>query len=83
MSQPDRKPHKPKVSKNNLNTYARFSSIALQMLVIIGVGTYIGLKLDEYFPNHYNAYTIILTLVSVILSMVYVIRRIIADSKDN
>ena len=84
MSQVDHnKPKASKASKDNLNDYARFSSIAIQMLIIIGLGTFIGIKLDEYYPNDYNAYTIILALVSVILSMVYVIRRIIAASKDN
>lgn len=82
MSQVSRKkiPQKPKTNKNNLNFYARFSSIAIQMLVIIGIGTFIGVKLDEYFPNDYKLYTMILSLTSVILSMVYVIRRIIASS---
>ncbi|MFK7834365.1 MAG: AtpZ/AtpI family protein [Winogradskyella sp.] len=83
MSQDNHKPKAPKVNKSNINSYARFSSIALQMLAIIGVGTFIGIKLDEYYPNAYDTYTIVLALVSVILSMVYVIRRIIASSNDN
>ncbi|MTE27232.1 AtpZ/AtpI family protein [Winogradskyella ouciana] len=78
------KPHKPlKDQKDKLNTYARFSSIALQMFAIIGVGTYAGVKLDEYYPNEHNLYTIILSLLSVVLSIVFVIRRIIAASKEN
>ncbi|WP_430467082.1 AtpZ/AtpI family protein [Winogradskyella ouciana] len=78
------KPHKPlKDQKDKLNTYARFSSIALQMFAIIGVGTYAGVKLDEYSPNEHNLYTIILSLLSVVLSIVFVIRRIIAASKED
>ncbi|WP_412559632.1 AtpZ/AtpI family protein [Winogradskyella sp. MIT101101] len=78
------KPHKPhKDQKDKLNTYARFSSIALQMFAIIGVGTYAGVKLDEYYPNEHNLYTIILSLLSVVLSIVFVIRRIIAASKED
>ncbi|MBF8148981.1 AtpZ/AtpI family protein [Winogradskyella sp. F6397] len=74
------KPQKPKTKKSDLNSYARYSSIAIQMVIIIGVGTFIGVKLDEYFPNEHKLYTLILSLSSVILSMVYVIRRIIASS---
>ena len=73
----------PRDQKNKLNSYARFSGLAIQMFAIIGVGTYIGVKLDENYPNEHNLYTLIFTLSSVIASIVYVIRRIIADSKDN
>lgn len=53
------------------------------MFAIIAVGTFIGLKLDEKYPNEHNLYTLILTLCSVIASIVYVIRRIITASKDD
>jgi hypothetical protein len=52
------------------------------MIAIIAAGTFIGIKLDEKFPNKHDLYTLILTLSSVIISIVYVIRRIIASSKD-
>lgn len=67
--------------KERLNSYARFSSLAFQMLAIIIVGTFVGVKLDEKFPNEHNLYTLALSLSSVIIAIVYVIRRIIADSK--
>ncbi len=53
------------------------------MFAIIAVGTFIGVKLDENYPNEHNLYTLILSLGSVIMSIIYVIRRIIAGSKDN
>lgn len=67
--------------KRPLNTYARYSGIAFQMIAIILVGTFVGVKLDEKFPNTHNGYTISLTLISVVISMVYVIRRVIKASK--
>ena len=69
--------------KKQLRSYARLSGIAFQMVAIIAIGTFIGIKLDEKFPNSYNAYTLGVSLTSVIMSLVYVIRRIIAASKDN
>ncbi len=74
---PNRKPNKP------LNSYARYSGIVIQMFVIIAVGTYVGVKLDEYYPNDYKAFSISLSLFAVILSIIFVIRRIIAASKED
>jgi hypothetical protein len=53
------------------------------MVAIIGVGTFIGFKLDETYPNKHSLYTLAGSLSSVIISIVYVIRRIIASSKDD
>jgi len=71
-----------KKSKRQLNNYAKFSSLAFQMFAIIGLGSFIGVKLDEYYPNQHNLYTLILSLSSVLISLYYVIRRIISSSKD-
>ena len=57
--------------------------MAIQMIAVIGVGTFIGVKLDETFPNEHNLYTIGLSLASVIGSMVLVISQIISNSKGD
>jgi len=67
----------------SLSSYAKYSSIAFQMFVIIGIGAFAGVKLDDAFPNKHNLYTIILSLVFVIFAIVFVIRRIIAISKED
>ncbi len=69
--------------KGQLNTFARFSGLGFQMIAIIGIGSFIGVKLDEKYPNKHSLYTIILSLISVILAIVFIIRRIIAASKDD
>lgn len=74
-------PHKDQ--GDQLNKYARFSGIAIQMFAIIAIGTYAGVKLDEKYPNKHNLYTVSLSLTSVIASIIFVIRRIIAISKDD
>jgi len=82
MSQSNQTRHKqPKDQKDRLNNYAKFSGIAIQMFVIIALGTFLGYKLDESYPNKHHLYTLILSLSAVIISIVYVIRRIIANSK--
>ncbi len=69
--------------REQLNAYARYSSIAIQMFAIIGIGSFAGVKLDEYFSNTNNVLTIILSLLSVIIAIIFVIRQIISASKDN
>jgi hypothetical protein len=53
------------------------------MIIIIGIGAFAGVKLDEKFPNNHNLFTLVLSLTSVIVSMLFVIRQIIAASKDD
>ena len=77
------KQQKPLEKKNSFNTYARYSGMAFQMIAIIALGSYFGVKLDEKFPNEKNWYTIALSLTSVILSIVVVIRNINSVSKDS
>ncbi|MDJ0645136.1 MAG: AtpZ/AtpI family protein [Flavobacteriaceae bacterium] len=72
-----------KSPKRPLNTYARYSGIAIQMFAIIGIGTYAGVKLDEAYPNKHDAFTVVLSLVSVLMAIVFVIRRILQGSKND
>jgi predicted permease len=46
------------------------------MIAIIVLGTFGGVKLDEAFPNEYAAWTIICSFLSVIVAMIYIIRRV-------
>lgn len=68
--------------KNQLNSYAKFSGIAFQMIAIIGLGTYGGIKLDKKYPNDYMMYTLILSFASVIIALVYVVLRVLQTSKN-
>lgn len=72
---------KNKKQNNQLNSYARFSGIAFQMIAIIGLGTFGGIKLDEIYPNDYQAYTLILSLGSIAIAIYVVIRRVTNFSK--
>ncbi len=69
--------------KKPLHNYTRFSGIAFQMAATIFVGTYVGVKLDEKFPNKYNMYTLIFSLVFVLASLYNVIKQISNISKNN
>jgi len=53
------------------------------MLVIIGLGSFGGVKLDEAYPNEYSVFTIICSLVSIAIAMYLVIRQASNFSKEN
>ena len=67
--------------KQNINSYAKFSTIVLQMAIIITVGTYAGLKLDEYSETNI-IYTVILSLLSVATAIYLAIKDIINFTKN-
>jgi cytoskeletal protein CcmA (bactofilin family) len=71
---------KPQKS-NKLDAYAKYSSIAIQMAVIITVGTVGGVKLDEFFEFEFPLLTLILSLFSVILAMYMAIKDVIKYNK--
>lgn len=80
MSSENQQGQKPKGQHNN---YARFSGIAFQMIVIIAIGAFVGIKLDAKYPNKHEIYSVALSFTSVIIAIIFVIKRIIAASKDN
>ena len=71
----------PKKS-SSVNSYARYSGIAIQMLAIIGLGTYGGIKLDEAYPNKYHIYTLVCSLASIAIAMYFVIKQVSNNTKN-
>lgn len=70
----NKKPKKP------LKNWAKFSTIALQMFIIIFVGNNIGVWLDQKYNS--KNYESIITLIAVLLAMYTVIISVIKD-QDN
>jgi len=56
-------------SKNKLKFYAKYSNMALQMIVIILLGTFGGLELDEFLKWGFPVFTVLFSLISVILAI--------------
>ena len=65
--------------KSPLKNYARYSSIALQMLVIILLGVFGGYKLDVYMDLHFPVFTLIFSLSAVALAIYYAIKDFIKN----
>lgn len=73
--------NKPNQPKKQLQSYAKYSGIAFQMLAIIVIGSFAGVKLDEKFPNAYPLFTITLSLLSIAMAMYYVIKQVSKPTK--
>jgi len=63
--------------KKQFNDYAKYSSIAFQMLAIILVGVFGGIKLDELLKINFPVFTLTLTILSVVFAIYYVIKDLI------
>ena len=59
--------------KKNQHSFIIYSQLAVQMLVVIVVGVFLGLKLDEIYPNQYSLFTLIFAIFSILLSIYYTI----------
>jgi len=51
------------------------------MIVIIVIGTFGGVKLDEIYPNQYSLFTVICSLLAVGISMYLVVKQVTNFSK--
>ena len=62
--------------RSALSKFANFSSMAFQMMAFILIFMFAGFKLDEYFGIEQGYLTALMSLLGVIFSLVYTIRRI-------
>ena len=67
---PEPNPKKP------LNKYIRLTGAGLQMGITIYLGAYFGKWLDGKYPNDHNWFTIILTLLAVVISFYSLVQQI-------
>ncbi len=57
-------------------SFAQYSGIAFQMLGTIGLGVWVGLKIDEWQHNRQPIWTIILSLTAIGASLYLFIRQL-------
>ncbi len=67
--------------KNQINNYAKYSALAFQMAVIIGLGTFGGYKLDQLLGLDFKIFTIVLSLLSVIMAIYFAIKDFLKPKK--
>jgi ATP synthase protein I len=67
-------------NNNPLQNYARYTSIGMQMLVIIFLGVFGGYKLDKYIGTT-PLFIIILSFAGVSLAIYYAIKDFLKNNK--
>lgn len=70
-------------SKKKVNTYLKFSSIGLQMGILVAAAAFGGQWLDEKQGNETPIWTIVLILISIFASLYQIIREVIKMGKNN
>jgi hypothetical protein len=65
--------NQPKITKG-LSNYAKYSSLAFQMLAIILLGVFGGIKLDEWLELKFPVFTVVLSLLATGAAMYYGIK---------
>ena len=63
--------------KSALSDYGRYSSLAFQMIAIILVGVFGGVKLDQIVRWEFPVFTLVLTILAVLMSMYYAVKDLI------
>ncbi|MBN1181014.1 MAG: AtpZ/AtpI family protein [Bacteroidales bacterium] len=66
-----------KKTKESLNSFAKYSTLAFQMIAIILFGVIGGIKLDKYTTMEFPLFTVLFTVISVILSIYFAIKDFI------
>lgn len=82
MSKKQEEDRKEKKLKSQLSDYAKYSSLAFQMIFIIGAGVAGGHYLDRWLGlDGFPVFTFVLTIVSVVLAIYYAIKDFIDFKK--
>jgi F0F1-type ATP synthase assembly protein I len=69
--------------RDKIPRFARLSGVGLQMGVTIFLGAYLGKYLDEKFPSEKKWFTIICTLLFVVISLYNVLRQVNQINKED
>lgn len=60
--------------KKTLKGYAKYSSLAFQMIAIIMLGVFGGIQIDKWLNWEFPVFTVVLTIASVVFSVYYSIK---------
>jgi hypothetical protein len=71
----------PEKTAKSLNDYAKYSSLAFQMAIIILAGVVGGIKLDKWLKMDFPLFTVVLSFASVIFALYYSLKDFIRPKK--
>jgi F0F1-type ATP synthase assembly protein I len=67
--------HKYQKPKKKLDDFIRYSSLAFEMIAIMGIGTFSGVILDKWLDLSFPAITLGLMILSVVGAIYHAIRK--------
>jgi len=68
-------PNKFKKPKKKFDDFIRYSSLAFEMIVIMGVGTWSGTLIDHWLDLRFPVFTFVLMILSVVGAVYHAIRK--------
>ena len=74
-------PNEPPKRIKSLNDYARYSGLAVQMIVILLLGVFGGIKLDDWLATRFPIFTVVLSLLAIALALYYVLKDLMPKKK--
>ena len=73
---------KRKSSREQAQSYLKYSGMAFEMIIIMGLFTYGGVKLDEYFQTPENYFTVAGAILGTIFALAFVLKDFIINKKE-
>lgn len=71
--------NKPPSKKKLFEQYARYSGLAFQLVAVTLLGVFIGQKLDKRFSPDQPIFTLIISLIFIVIAIVLIIRQIMKN----
>lgn len=68
-------PDKDQKPKKKLDDFIRYSSLGFEMIAIMGLGTFAGVKIDQWLDLQFPAFTLGLMILAVIGAIYHAIRK--------
>jgi len=74
-----KKPTKPRNPSNPYKAYIKYSGLAFQMMAIIGICTWIGIRIDGFFSLKFPLFTILMLIISLVGVIYWLIQSVSND----
>ena len=73
----EKKLKNPEKTVKSLSDYAKYSSLAFQMIAILLIGVFGGIKLDNWLKLNFPVFTVLLSILAIGLALYYGLRDFI------
>lgn len=68
-------PDQPEKRKKKIDDFIRYSGLAFEMAAIMGVGVWLGYKIDHWLELSFPAFTLGLMIFSVVAAIYHAIKK--------